>query len=210
MAWFRAPGATTVFCVAADLDPKPADAPDDAEGGTDALQGAELARRGFPWGRIGVAVAIISTVGLWAYAFLWPQPLFGKLDDATFPTAAEGVCAPIRASVDALPKPFETPINTDRAAVIVQANDQIATMLDRLATLPRGNEKAKRSIDEWLADYHDYLTNRREYAERLKTDPGTRLYVSQSTRDNRDIGQAIDRFANVNAMSSCATFVDVA
>lgn len=160
--------------------------------------------------RVGVALAILSTVGLWAYAFLWPQPVFGKLDDATFPSAAEGVCVPVRAAVDALPRSFQAKDNKDRAATIDLANNQLEAMVTRLEVLPRGDEKATRSVSEWLDDWRQYLSDRRSYATRLATDANARFTVSQSTRDQKQITQSIDRFAEINKMASCATFEDVA
>lgn len=162
------------------------------------------------WGRVGVVLAVVSTVGLWGYAFLWPQPVFGKLDDTTFPVAAEGVCAPVRSAVNALPRANESVDHVDRAATIDLATNQLDALLLRLDPLPRGNEKSARSIGEWLEDWRIYVANRRDYANRLRTDKSARFYVAQSDRDRRGITDAIDRFANTNKMPSCATMPDIA
>ncbi len=166
--------------------------------------------RRLTWSRVGVLFAVVSTVGLWGYAFLWPQPVFGKLDDTTFPTAAEGVCAPVRSAINALPRANESANNVDRAATIDLATNQLDALLLRMETLPRGSEKANRSVGEWLDDWRIYVANRRDYAGRLKEDKTARFYVAQSDRDRRGITDAIDRFANTNKMPSCATMPDIA
>ncbi len=168
------------------------------------------AGRRITWARAGVATVIIGTLALWLYAFLWPQPLFGRLEDTTFPTAAEPVCAEARAAIDALPRAEQARDNVDRADTLDTANAKLDTMLTRLEALPRGNDKAARSVGEWLDDWRQYLTDRKAYAAQLRSDRTTRFTVTQSQRDKAQITQSVDRFANVNRMGSCATPVDVA
>ena len=184
-----------------------------AEGGAGLLdddpQPLSVGRR---LGRILALVVAVGLAALWAYALWGPvqRTSQGVLDEATFPTAAEPICATAMLRIDDLPKAFETRENAQRAEAVMTADGYLAEMLDQLddiAPSPTDGDDG-RMVNEWLADWRTYLANRADYAERLADDPGARMLVTE--KDGRQISEPIDYFARVNEMPNCGTAGDVA
>ena len=111
----------------------------------------------------------------------------------------------------ALPAALTATDAAARADVIDASEVLLADMLAELSALepPAGAEDRAR-VDEWLDDWSRYLADRGEYADRLREDPDARFTVTQSERDERQITEAVDRFAAVNGMPSCETPADIA
>ncbi|MCX7621411.1 MAG: hypothetical protein N2037_11280 [Acidimicrobiales bacterium] len=152
---------------------------------------------------------ILTMAALWAYAFFWPQDVPGRLDDPAFPVAAQPVCQRYRAQLDALPRSISVRTPSERADLVDQGTDILSAMHAELLKLVPTTEPTHRMVSEWLADWAIYLEDRREYADRLRQDVNARFYVTKSDRDNKQITQAVDRFAAVNAMPSCGIPNDV-
>ena len=163
-------------------------------------------RRWMFWGAVAIMMAM---AGMWAYAFLAPQDVPGRMDSTAFPDAAEPRCAETLTTLAALPRSFDVADATERADLVDTATDELTSMVDDLEALVPETEPEQQMVTEWLADWRAYLTNRRDYAERLRTDEDARFYVDQSDRDGVQITNALDRFATVNAMASCAVPDDV-
>jgi hypothetical protein len=166
-----------------------------------------------PWRRVSrlvIAAGLVGVVVMWFYAFFGEVPAPARLDDQTFPIAAEPICARARATIDRLPRAFETKDDQmARAAVVDQATDTLTAMVAELrATVPPAQPSRDR-LNAWLGDWDTYLRDRRDYTARLRADFYAKFYVSQSERDRRQINGSLDNFAKVNAMASCATPEDV-
>jgi hypothetical protein len=165
-----------------------------------------------PWRRVSqgvIAVMLIGIVVMWLYAFFGDVPSPARLEDRTFPVAAEPICARARAELDALPRAFETPDHRDRADVVDRATSRLDAMVGELrATVPPAQPTRDR-LNAWLDDWDIYLRDRRDYTARLRADPGARFYLTQSERDRSQINRSLDNFAHVNTMASCATPEDV-
>src|SRR5262245_26132214 len=88
--------------------------------------------------KVLLAVVILGIIAMWAYAFspLAERPAPDALLDTTVGPKAEAVCKATVAQLDALPKPAQTPDPNQRADVVVQSNQLLAAMIDRLAPLP--------------------------------------------------------------------------
>jgi hypothetical protein len=92
--------------------------------------------------------------------------------------------------------------------VVSRANDELDEMLDAIeADEPTGKGDLD-VVRPWLADWRTYLGDRRDYAERLRTDPKARLFVDEKFNDS--IETVIETFAEVNEMDSCVVPGDVA
>ena len=173
---------------------------------------APPAARRWTAGRVTVTVIVIALVSMWGYVVYLA---FGpgradnpdKVRDPTFAAAAEARCAPVRATIDALPvasqfkgRPLE------RAAEIDEVNADLTTLLADLRQLvPSGDDG--RIVGLWLDDWDTFLADRRDYSTRLRTDEKARFLVTE--KNGRQINIAIDDFTAVNHMKSCATPPDV-
>jgi hypothetical protein len=165
-----------------------------------------------PWRRVSQAVILVMVIGIavmWIYAFFGEVPSPARLEDRTFPDAAEPICARARAALDGLPKAFETDEAMARADVVDRGTTILAGLVTELrATVPAAQPTRDR-LNLWLDDWEIYLRDRRDYTARLRVDPTARFYLSQSERDRRQINSSLDNFAKVNTMASCATPEDV-
>jgi hypothetical protein len=162
-------------------------------------------------GRVLIVIAVIGMVSMWGYVLYLAfgpgrQPSPDELDDPGFAIAAEARCSEALDAVARLPAASESPSATERAAVIDEANAELAAMLDDLdAIVPRGDDGE--IVLEWLADWRTYLDDRERFADALRVDPGSRMLVS--AKDGQHITEHLDQFAADNRMRSCATPLDV-
>ena len=190
----------------ATTTPPPASGPDAPPAGPRRRVGRVVA--------LGIAVAML---GMWAWIFgyhltgSWKGDTPGRLEDRTYGERAEPVCAATMDRLGQLPAALTATDAAARADVIDASDELLADMLAELSALepPAGSEDRAR-VDEWLDDWSRYLADRAEYADRLREDPDARFTVTQSERDERQITEAVDRFAAVNGMPSCETPSDIA
>jgi hypothetical protein len=165
-----------------------------------------------PWRRVSRAVIVAGLAGvvvMWGYAFFGEVPAPARLDDRTFPAAAEPVCALARGDIDQLPRAFESPGPAERADVVDRATDRLTAMVAELRAAVPPAQPTRDRLNGWLNDWDIYLQDRREYTARLRVDRFAKFHLTQSERDRRQINSSLDNFAKVNAMGSCATPEDV-
>jgi hypothetical protein len=161
------------------------------------------------WSRILIAIFIVASVLMWTYALWGPRsdpP--GTMDDPAFGLAAEEICADHVARINQLPEAQETTVAEERAKVIDEANQLLALELAGLAELPTTSAEDERRVNDWLGDWKIYLGDRQTYAADLHLDDGARLLETELAGDH--ISQALEFFAQINAMPSCAPPGDVA
>jgi hypothetical protein len=155
-----------------------------------------------------IVLILLGIAGLWAYALTrQPQPPPDRIDDGSFAARAVEICMSTTAARDVLPQAFETDDPAERARVVEDSNAVLAVMLNQLRAIAPAAERDHRMLSEWLGDWDVYLNNRREYAQRLRAEGDTRIYVAE--KDGRQVTVAIDRFAEVNDMASCRTPKDI-
>jgi hypothetical protein len=160
-----------------------------------------------------LALVVVALVTMWIYVLYLAfgpgrQAPIDRLADPAFAAAGERRCAAALDVVGKLPFADESPTATARADVIDQANAAFAAMLDDLDRLavrevPAGDQR--RRATEWIADWRTYLSDRQDYADRLRTDPGARLLVSPKAGQSAQVTEWIDEFAKANRMPSCVT-----
>jgi hypothetical protein len=165
-----------------------------------------------PWrlvSRVVIVAMVAGIVVMWLYAFFGEVPAPGRLDDRTFPEAAEPICARARADLDRLPRAFETPRASGRADVVDRGTDLLSAMVAELRIAVPPAQPTRDRLNAWLDDWDTYLRDRHDYTARLRVDETARFYLTQSERDRSQINRSLDNFAKVNAMASCATPEDV-
>lgn len=172
---------------------------------------ADASERRWTPTRLLLTVLVVGMVGMWGYVVYLAfgpgrQPPPDRLDDPAFAIAAEARCSAALDEVVVLPRAVETDSAEDRAAVIDQANDLFAAMLDDLDELaPSGTDGDL--VRLWLADWRIYLDDREAFATALRGDPDAQLLVT--AKDREQITEYVDAFAADNHMPACATPLDV-
>lgn len=163
--------------------------------------------------RAGVLAVVASFVGIWGYV-LYLSVFEGRaeprdrLDDTAWTEAAEETCAATRADLARLPYASEVDSLTERADLLDAATDELEVMVRRLDGLfPPSDAEEARAVERWLADYREYVQNRRDYADRFRQGLDEPFRVTD--RGGFQIDVLVDDFAHVNYMESCETPDDV-
>lgn len=160
----------------------------------------------------GIVVAV-SVVAIWGYVmfltvFEGRDEPRERLGDESYRAAAESVCAPYRDRIDDLPMAIEADNPAERADLLDTATDELDEMVDDLEELspPQPDEEAE-AVERWLADWDEYIQNRRDYAERFRAGIDEPFRVT--ARGGEQIDTKMDEFAHINFMESCETPDDV-
>jgi len=165
-------------------------------------------RRGIRGGFVLTALVVTALVGAWVYVLLIYDPglMIDELGDRSFPTAAEEICAATRSQLDALPPANLAPGPAERADTVEVSNRLLLEMVDELRPLtPAGPDAVRAGVQEWLDDWVTYIGDRQQYVDNLRQDEAARFLESTKGAPNRGITRAINGFAEVNRMESCAT-----
>lgn len=163
-------------------------------------------------GILGV-ITLVASFGIWIYAFsrqasgdLPPPP--DVLDDAGWASQAEEICQRTLRQVEQMPGALDAVDEQDRATQIEDTTDVFEDMVNELAEIPTTTDRDAEMIGEWLTDWRELMTNRRDYAERLRSDPAAVFTVSGSGGGER-LDKRVTRFATTNTMPACVTPTDV-
>ena len=160
--------------------------------------------------RVAMVLAFLAMALFWIV--IWSGVLAKEnpdyLDDRAYVDELEARCQQLRADLDQLPTPTETPDVDARLAVIVDANALVAEFVDDIAAdAPTEGDDAT-SMAGWIADWRTYVADREDYVERLAEDPEARFLVEE-TDFGDSVDQTIEVFADVNGIPDCATPGDV-
>jgi len=160
--------------------------------------------------RVGTVLALLvvaATIGMWAYLFLIADPgIPDQLDDDTFPTEAQAICAAAVDQIDELPAAADAATPEERGETVAEADEILTTMVaDLRAIAPTAGQDA-RLTRLWLEDWDTYLTDRVEFADALAAGEDAELLIT--ARGARQITVTLDHFAMVNDMLACSTPLD--
>jgi hypothetical protein len=160
--------------------------------------------------RVLAVMAAVALILFWLWIFSGAPRKQNPdyLEDRAWAERTEATCAATVARIDELPDAPSAASSAERADVVDRANDELEAMLDDLDAHPPSNPDDLEVVRPWLADWRTYLGNRRDYADRLRTDPDAQLLVDEKFRDS--IETVIGTFAEVNEMDSCVVPGDIA
>lgn len=173
----------------------------------------ELEKPRSPISKIGIVLAgFVIFVSFLPWAWRWSpwadRTADGLLDDTTYATLAEPVCAAALDDLAELPTALEAETTEERGEQVRAANVILTDMVDDLEELITGSDRDIENLNEWIGDWRTYLDNRDDYAERVTVDPDAVFFVSAEGIERLD--RRIPRFANANSMFSCITPDDIA
>ena len=112
--------------------------------------------------RVGTVLAVVvvaATIGMWAYLFLIADPgVPDALEDDTFPTEGQAICADAVARIDELPAAQEATSPEDRAVSVAAANEILTGMVADLRAIAPTEGQDERLTRLWLEDWSLALT----------------------------------------------------
>lgn len=167
-------------------------------------------RRVWTVGRVLTALTVLALVGFWIWIFSGAPSRNNpdRVDDRALVATTHTRCKVALKTINALPPAADTHTATARAAVVDQATAILGRMIDRIeADAPRTGDDAIR-FRGWIRDWRTYLADRRDYARRLRGDPGARLLLDVNKAGD-SVDRAITNFADINDMPSCEAPGDV-
>lgn len=161
--------------------------------------------------RIAVTVIMLGIVGFWIYGLGPWRPLTNpdSLDDPTYATAAESICAAAVANIDTLPQAASATSPEGRADTIEEANGFLDRMLRSMEAERRADatEHDKVILDRWLGDWNTLLGDRERHVDRLRSEGDIRFEVTQV--GSSSVASRVNALALVNGMPSCGLPTDL-
>ena len=166
------------------------------------------------WGpaRIGLSVVVVLMVIMWGWIYLFSARTNpDRLQSRAFADAAEAVCSPIQAEIDALPTGRDVDTVAERADQIEQATELTETMVAGLRTVAAAHVTDPHDLeilDAWFDDWDFYIGDRWLHVEKLHTegediaDKDLR-FILRSRGEGGIYTRRIDGLGNVNDMASC-------
>lgn len=164
--------------------------------------------------RVGLTIVCIPIAAMWVYAFGFAsRESVNKIGDKTWQANAQAICLDAqnyRFSLEDLSEmdPTDTQAMAKKADIVDKATDSLAEAIDKISKLTPSDEKGKAIVPDWLADYKVYIENRRQFAERLRTED-RRPYFSETEVEGVPISERIGKFARENNMKACQPPVDL-
>lgn len=161
--------------------------------------------------RVLVIVVVLALVGFWAWIFSGgPRAEHAdEVKDQEFVERTHLRCRTLRVELSRLPDSTEAHTSAERADVVEQSTALVARMVDDIeADFPDAPEDVE-VLEQWIADWRTYVSDRSDYARRVRTDPEAQFQVTENTRVHRGVDDTIRNFADVNGMPDCATPGDV-
>lgn len=161
-------------------------------------------------GKLLAAAAILASFLVWVYAY---SGFAGRdapdlLDDPTFATAGESVCATALDDLAELPNALDATDGADRAAQIRTSTARLERMLTDLDEIVGGTERDVAITTAWLADWRVLMDDRYRYADKIEVDDNAQFLITDTGVGER-LDRRITRFATTNSMLSCIAPSDV-
>ncbi|HWJ63914.1 MAG TPA: hypothetical protein VNS19_18220 [Acidimicrobiales bacterium] len=167
-------------------------------------------RMGFTWGR-GLAIgAVVLMVIFWIWIFSGAAKKDNPdyLQDRTYAGALEDRCQALRDDLDDLPNAAGLDSQAERADVLDDANVLVGRFIDDIeADAPESGDAAI-TMKGWIADWRIYLSDREDYADRLRTEDNAQMLLSPSKLGD-SVDKTIQIFTQVNDIPACDTPGDV-
>ena len=164
--------------------------------------------------RILLTIICVGIAGMWVYAFGFaPRESFNKINDAAWQARAQAHCK----TAENIRFAFEdlTPMKADdpqalktKAKLVDAATDALENAINLIAADKPADAKGQELVPEWIADYRTYISDRRSFAQALRT-ATVRPYFAESEVEGVPISERISKFARENKMKTCQTPYDL-
>lgn len=160
--------------------------------------------------KVLAGLMIAATFAIWIYAFSGAarRDAPDLLDDPSFASRAEQICAEALADIDEMPNALDAVDGPDRGNQIRMTTTRLEAMLDELDALVGGTDRDVEITTGWLADWRVMIQDRYRYADAIAVDDQAQFLVSDVGVSERP-DRRLTRLANTNAMPSCAAPTDV-
>lgn len=161
--------------------------------------------------RVLVVAVILGLFAFWLWIFSGAPRAdhADEVKDREFVERTHLRCRTLRVELSGLPDATESATPAERADVVEESTAMVARMVDEIeADFPDDPEDLE-VLEQWIADWRTYISDRSDYARRVRKDPDAQFQVTENERVHRGVDDTIRNFADVNDMPDCATPGDV-
>lgn len=157
--------------------------------------------------RTAQILAVAFMAWMWFYAFvLAPRESANNIADKPWSMLSEEICAKAKSERSALSDlkkidPNDPEVVKEKARIVDLATDTVERTLEQIERNVPSTEKGKELVPEWIRDYRQYVQDRRDYAESLRT--GKISEFAESQVEGVPISERLGKFARENKMPSC-------
>lgn len=173
--------------------------------GTDGISGTVTRKATFT--KVVLVLVCSLIAAMWVYAFGFaPRESINRVNDREWSKRAESICreaAVERTGLTDLSKlDVDDPESLARRAELIDlATDTLERAMERIEAVPPTDDKGREIAPLWIADYRQYLADRRDYAATIRS--GAVSSFTESQIDGLPISEKIETFARANEMDSC-------
>lgn len=166
------------------------------------------------WVQVLLGVVIALIVAMWIYAFAFAKREgINRIEDRDWAARGEQRCAEAKAALLELRDPRTIEEVGDgalavKAGIVEQTNVILATMIDAIAADTPADDKGRRVVPLWIADYRTYLADRVAMVASLRA--GENVLLNETEVKGTPISYFVNDFARQNDMDSCTTPIDLA
>lgn len=129
------------------------------------------------------------------------------LEDRAFPEAAEPICAAAMAEVESFGSAIAVESIEARADLVDRQDAVFVDLVADLRRLPLPDGEEGEWVRAWLDDWETHIADRERWAAQLHA--GDDPPFAETPKGPNQVSEAVDAFAEVNDMPSCATYNDV-
>jgi hypothetical protein len=156
--------------------------------------------------RIVILVAVAVLAVMWFYVLFIAKPATpDRLEDRSFPTAAEPICAAtVTALHDAGLVDQRASSPQQRADFADRADAQLVTMVGQLRSIVPASGETHDAVTAWLDDWDQWLRDREAWTAQLRAGEDAQFFEKQREGGEPN-SEALNAFAVTNDMKSCRT-----
>lgn len=164
--------------------------------------------------RIVLTVVCAGIFAMWVYAFGFAsRESINKIGDDAWKARAEAHCQEAENDRFALQDLTEMDPNDSvalkkKADIVEVATDSLEKAINKIALDSPSDEKGKALVPQWIADYRQYIQNRRDFVKTLRT-ATRRPYFAETEVEGVPISERIGKFARENDMETCQPPLDL-
>lgn len=168
--------------------------------------------------RIGTKVllsaAMALIVAMWVYAFGFaPRESINRIGDREWSARAESRCATTKEQrftlQDLSPMdPDDIEALRKKADIVEKATNDLERLIDEIEADRPADDKGRAIVPDWIADYRTYISDRRVFVDRLRSQP-RRPDFNETEIEGVPVSERINKFARENDMKSCQTPYDL-
>lgn len=168
--------------------------------------------------KVALTLVVLAIIGMWVWIYLFaPRDNPDRLQSRSFAAAAEAVCEPLQAQINALPTGRDVDTVGERTEQITAGTELTETLVADLKEAYRTHvtdQGDSMILDAWFADWDAYLEDRWRHVAKLdalgENATGSDLrFILRERAEGGIYTRRIDGLANVNDMSSCHTPLDL-